>query len=752
MSFFTAMAAGYVKEINNISKERAKKEREDELRAEEIQNQRDLVKYRVGLEQNNWTKQWEKQQAQRDLESQRTAFSALPDELQAAVIQNSKPEALQRLLGEGVSFGSVDLAAAMADVDNTSTIPGTTLPLPWEIDTETPENRNEVFVQNMNSWAASNTAAVLKHIAKNPTEAASMLTHLDQTMAALRISKYNTETEGERTILFPYEMYPDYMALRDELAARSGGVGSNEVVLQEDINIKTDGKGLGENEVFVYHPPSVFGKRGGEILTFEKEEYEYVSNFANVVYPGKDINYLLNNSASLMPEGTSYADALQGIKDAARLYDAGIMNLTSIAPDPEKVDAVADVLQEIGGPENTLSKQVAAVYPIFAGDPKRFAEYRIPGVISSKSGADYLGSSEAAAVSKRYGSAKRAVELATWLKQNRESLGTSGIARRLQEVAVGLFSKDGTVAQVSSFFTASPENLVEGTTAESINGIYTEYLKSQGQDPAGLIGETRVLEFNLAVQIARAADENGRLSNQDFENALKTLGTGGLFQSLSSDMGALDTTIALYTDVRDSLEQKNIIANKEKGQLVLSDIIEFAAYQAVKVGRQRIKERNAPGPAAPTGPVLPTLDQISQNPDVFKDYTSDFSVPQGTRFIYKRDDKSYYLISPEGNVSAVEKGNLPAPRTGGNSAAASPTPQNEVGGMAKDAADDRMLAAGEAMLAEQEAAAAGTRIPASDFAGLPSKPAPGGTLTFEGKPGRYKRVKIDGKFFYEKVN
>ena len=44
------------------------------------------------------------------------------------------------------------------------------------------------------------------------------------------------------------------------------------------------------------------------------------------------------------------------------------------------------------------------------------------------------------------------------------------------------------------------------------------------------------------------------------------------------------------------------------------------------------------------------------------------------------------------------------------------------------------------------------RIPASEFAGIPSKPAPGGAMTFEGKPGTYRRVKVGGQFFYEKVS
>ena len=112
----------------------------------------------------------------------------------------------------------------------------------------------------------------------------------------------------------------------------------------------------------------------------------------------------------------------------------------------------------------------------------------------------------------------------------------------------------------------------------------------------------QALEFNLAVQIARAADPSGRLSNQDFENALKQVGRAGAFASLETDLSALRTTININKEKKAKLQRIYDLTNKafvEREDKIALEIHETIVKDVISLNRQNSAaapvETSAPG-------------------------------------------------------------------------------------------------------------------------------------------------------------
>ena len=164
---------------------------------------------------------------------------------------------------------------------------------------------------------------------------------------------------------------------------------------------------------------------------------------------------------------------------------------------------------------------------------------------------------------------------------------TPGLIRDIQSGISGLVSDGGTLDQIFGFsdeIVAGSESYTtnldteSGTTAKSLRAIAEARLGVSLESKLGVI---KTLQINLAMKLARAADPSGRLSNQDFDNALKLLGVDGFFSgSKQRQLSALSETLNAVTKKRMSLEplaklvNKSAINDKDRKSLI--------AYERVK--------------------------------------------------------------------------------------------------------------------------------------------------------------------------
>jgi|DEB0MinimDraft_10_1074344.scaffolds.fasta_scaffold06330_2 hypothetical protein len=131
MSFFTAMASGFVGELNTMAKERAAAERENEIRAEDFNNKKELVRLQADLntestkeqlkiQQENWVKQFDAAKDAKEIAGLRTMFGNLDDDLQVAILSKATTEFKQKLFGGDVFGGVNDMSSLASTIASAS--------------------------------------------------------------------------------------------------------------------------------------------------------------------------------------------------------------------------------------------------------------------------------------------------------------------------------------------------------------------------------------------------------------------------------------------------------------------------------------------------------------------------------------------------------------------------------------------------------------------------------------------------------
>ena len=193
-------------------------------------------------------------------------------------------------------------------------------------------------------------------------------------------------------------------------------------------------------------------------------------------------------------------------------------------------------------------------------------------------------------------------------------LTTPGFVRGLQKTLSGIVSEGGTLDQIfgvtagfedenSQFTTNLKEGISMGekTTPDSLKRIALSNGIGEGSFES-TVGRIDTLRINLAMKIARAADPAGRLSNQDFDNALKTLGDSGFFQTKDRQMAGLNQTLRHMTRKRESLEPYYKLLSKET--VTIEDrkqLIAFSRVRNLQDHMSRLRGQSADGtvPEAP---------------------------------------------------------------------------------------------------------------------------------------------------------
>ena len=114
--------------------------------------------------------------------------------------------------------------------------------------------------------------------------------------------------------------------------------------------------------------------------------------------------------------------------------------------------------------------------------------------------------------------------------------GTSGFVRYVQQIGISIVGEGGTIDQV--FNSEQQGNLYQGDDGK-VNPNHPKYTTHQmlqdtalgffGKKAGEALSKIEAAKVALAIAMARAADPSGRLSNQDFEVQLGRLGQTGFF-------------------------------------------------------------------------------------------------------------------------------------------------------------------------------------------------------------------------------
>tara|TARA_R110002012_G_scaffold298433_1_gene496882 strand:- start:5403 stop:7814 length:2412 start_codon:yes stop_codon:yes gene_type:complete len=257
-------------------------------------------------------------------------------------------------------------------------------------------------------------------------------------------------------------------------------------------------------------------------------------------------------------------------------------------------------------------------------------------------------------------------------------LKTEGLVANTFQQIYGFFGSGGTLDQIGSLLSAGGDYEEEGDEA-----LIAKFMDSELKGVSKDIAAARTLAFIAAADLARAEDESGRLSDQDFLRNYQKLGV--------KSAGGIDAQLTAIRTVRDELDMK--IRDVE----VLQNIVAFntgkkgisQAHRALISGDAKSKYfvnkfydmggtdgGDAPDPAAgmtkdeylgmvlsgPDGP-MPILPNVTM-PDGRTGNL--FSVQIGDRTVYKVDTGQDELvsISVEEAEKLIEQGSA-APQPAG---------------------------------------------------------------------------------------
>jgi len=617
MGFGIALASGFIKESNAIARERAAQ------KAKEQDEERALVTFEKQEKIKSGFRQQEGVAAAEVAGNK--AITAAKTKATAGRLKNmtdvfngleswEKPDFLQKnpdlakYLGIANYGGDADITAmhqAMSKAEGTTLIPGTPLVGLWNFDGKSAKDQVTLTIRDMEAYLSNeeNFNKWAKQLGDSGTSS-SFVTWATNILEAEQFNKFNAETKDQSVVInLKGKAFRNINRFMESIGGEAG------ITLADEINIVYP-DGVPENSFYIRNPSEDGNTLSTNHVTMNERDYANINALAGDLYKGKDGNWLMNNLGPIS-YSNNRSKQIESIKNAARLHSMDVLDLQNSVPNTEILNKVSQELYNIGvgsgdGTEINLNSQLSAVYSLFAANPALYPE--IANIVSKETGSDFVGAAKAEKIEKVYKASEKVVKMGEVLREVRGDIGASGVMRSIKEAVSGVFSQNGTLAQISNF-TIGQGNLKENTdgsmtTTKQLQDSFASYSEKMGYNLEGAIGQARVLEFNLAVQIARANDPNGRLSNQDFEMALQSIGSTGFFSSTTRDFSALDTTIDIYREKRNDLEQlnniasKSLVTRKDKLTLLAYDIVNKANEHNKNVGRS--KTTKGLGSPAPT--------------------------------------------------------------------------------------------------------------------------------------------------------
>ncbi len=548
------------------------------------------------------------------------------------------------------------------------------------------------------------------------------------------LNKYAPPQNGKSIRVTLEKVYPQLFAFKQQLEK---SIGQNTVASSDTTFKLIVGSGDAEATNTLIPLP---GQDADAILPTTKKESDKLDVLATSLNQGSRHNMMANMSEYSYNKNPALQAA--GMLHAANLLDMGIQDFGT---DPQARALTSSYLiNEVANqdPENNVDKMIAAVYPVYQ---KKFKQDNLNRVlVEEETPKDFLGDKRYNDTRGTYQAADNVVVLGGRLFTLRSEGKTSGLWRAVTEGIVGLTASTGQLSQFAQTVfdngvadvNDSRNSITVGgasyttTTAESIEAIAAAY----GYSASQRIGEMQALEFNLAVQIARAADPSGRLSNQDFENALKQVGRAGVFSSLDSDLAALRTTIDLNVEKKKKLQKVYDLTNK--AFVTRADKIALEIHEKIVVPTILLYKQGSMAASSTPAPAAPVLDVgvITQGLDV----TGDYEVAQGTSAFLSGG--AMYLIQ-NGVATLVTDKNRPTMRESGAAAQPAATPAQS----AETPAQSAETPAQSAETPAQSATPTQTgRIDPASFAGKKFTTV-GEFRKFEGDETLYKPILENGR-------
>ena len=424
----------------------------------------------------------------------------------------------------------------------------------------------------------------------------------------------NSYQDGElKTPVFTdYSIYGNVVKFKDDLASQLGI--DNESRVQQTvtaaIKAATNGQGLKPNQILV---PTRKGAGGftAELRTLSegekgvKEKAFLEALAANRNYPNVSMMLFDANSYSYSTDSeTIIYNLLNHTKD---LYDAGAANMLERS-DITVTENVADILYTNVSPEGNTARFVDALLPLVPQPP----EFRAPGTVGKTVKGEQVLQSRGIDMKKikdKNTFAIKSKDLAGIIRDNVGPNGTvkTGFAGLIQELVIGALGPGGQFEQLFSGLSA--DELESGTSAESLRNIAIETIKAENTSikTANDIGITQLAAIQLAYARARAVDNNGRLSNDDFKIQMNSLVGTGLFTNTNVVAGKLNRVIMeAQRDIEDTqfyvdFEKKDVKAKQVKELLLYRNIIEPAR----KAHRRKIASGINVGSKQPPSEGLP---------------------------------------------------------------------------------------------------------------------------------------------------
>ena len=500
-----------------------------------------------------------------------------------------------------------------------------------------------------------------------------------------------------------------------------------------------------DNSIYIRGNQTDNTASGAAFVSLEESEYQNIDFFAKSM--GMSVDSFTANLPNYSYNKTNTEQQIVDLKYGSALLNAGIVNvLTNPTQNPQ---AVADIrriyaqMENEVGEENLENTFMGAMYMVSNTMKSQNAEDQLDSLTSTaKSGSQILGSKRAADITARFDASSNVVELGTKLMNARQQLDRTGIAKQILAGIIGVTDQFNQLTDLAGWHSSQGNVVTDNTkggpvTQESLESIY----KKRRGGTGALLAEIDVLEFNLAVQIARSADPNGRLSNQDFDNALRTLGSGGFFTSRGGTIGALQTTIDIHTKKREDLTFLNDIANTERvspDQRRALKAYNLTNTVTKRLGLETEQSRMNTDNSGEVVSTMPNIDSLVTS-GAYIDATTDYVIDEGSQvFIGVGSDKSRYLVS-QGTVTKLDS--MPPRKMSNNDSTASGSDASAAA--LKDDPDNPPPPKDPVQ----------NTLSVSDVAGLNKTPLPGGMVSFEGKSGKYKMGRDDNnRTIYTRVS
>jgi len=562
------------------------------------------VAFVTGLLQGSIDKRAARAQAIQDEKDAQAAAAAEHAKLVVDIVKSGKVDTNSDGYKNFVKTGDikylVNVSENMEKASKTTKVAG--IPFPWNHSAKTfKDGRPDLEINDFNRWASQpENLATLAEAAEDPTKLRLLNEYIYKTRTDYtnRVLQTQSARAGGPGTAITAPAYPDFTNLQgfnaaadllaslqpDSLATSKGNI---QYIVDQNASY------LNQDKTHVLY---AHGNQGGTFKVAQKkvENVDNLNGFATANNYESPSHMMLDrsfvNANTLSRDSTVQ---FQSLTNAAKLQPFYPKSLDEpFANTTDQKTQMGLVLEQVGGATKDrfyigdMGAQVRAMVPHV--DLKVLPSTGLLGVeISgakfmtelghkpSELTADFNAQVEAETLMNRLFSVEAITET------------TPGLIRDIQSGISGLVSDGGTLDQIFGFsdeIVAGSESYTtnldteSGTTAKSLRAIAEARLGVSLESKLGVI---KTLQINLAMKLARAADPSGRLSNQDFDNALKLLGVDGFFSgSKQRQLSALSETLNAVTKKRMSLEplaklvNKSAINDKDRKSLI--------AYERVK--------------------------------------------------------------------------------------------------------------------------------------------------------------------------